>query len=912
MKRITSTAGMMLACGLVFGQEPAKPVVTNLLLDLPGGAFRVFTGWKTPVLVSTNGELKPLLEVRCGNMKEEERKPMPMHESDRPVANWNTPDFDDTVWPRSRDMTAGLNLWVTSRGGSFPMPDLLEGNLVCVRGKFRVTDPAQVTDLKVHLCYQGGAVVYVNGVELARGHLPAGTLAPHALATRYAEDAYVDTNGVVRRGMCEDPKGIAELLQVRGREIKPGAYADGLAIPGAMLRKGVNVVAIEVRTAPVHESLVEGTAWKGALRDRQMWLHAAVADVRVVSVSGAGLVANAVPPTEIAIGNSQPIETDYAWDAALPQEQISPIRMVGVRNGTFSGKVVLSSAGAIKNLKATVSDLVQSGGKGKIAASAIQLRVAERARPDVSWVAGNRFDRLLSEFPAEIAPVSPDRRHAPMAVAPVWVTVKVPADAPAGEYTGTLVVEAAGTAPAKFSVPVQVKVNDWRLPDPKDFTTHNDIYSSEDTLAKIYKVPLWSDKHFELIGKSMVAFQQVGNKLCTLHLAIKSPGINNSESIVRWIKKPDGTYDYDFTVMEKYLDTYAKNCGKPGILSVGDLDKTRAGKNPGTNGFPRLNVSLLDPTTGKLEPLTPPPYGTPENEAFWRPVLTELRQRLEKRGWFDVTVISHNDYASPPIKEFVGTIKRIWPDVRWLQNGHPYLTRYESSDGSYAPVACVEYVWGAGGLFDPDYRGEAMYNPQRGGYPRAWLTDTNTIRLANPRYRVGFVADAFRTSCTLAEYRFLIEGGMQGGVQGIGRVGGDAWPVPRGEGAIRGYEGNYEMDCAFDYDIGGTGPAENVVAIFCPGPDGAAFGQRAEMFREGVQVAEAIIFLQRAVVNKQVGDDIAKRIDDLLLERARYFLRSAYFTRTGTRLHPLECSNWQTRDDKLFALCAEVAKASAK
>jgi hypothetical protein len=66
------------------------------------------------------------------------------------------------------------------------------------------------------------------------------------------------------------------------------------------------------------------------------------------------------------------------------------------------------------------------------------------------------------------------------------------------------------------------------------------------------------------------------------------------------------------------------------------------------------------------------------------------------------------------------------------------------------------------------------------------------------------------------------------------------------------------------------------------------------------------------VANKQVGDDVAKRIDALLLERARYFLRSAYFTRGGTRLVPMECSNWQARDDRLFALCAEVAAVAGR
>ena len=33
--------------------------------------------------------------------------------------------------------------------------------------------------------------------------------------------------------------------------------------------------------------------------------------------------------------------------------------------------------------------------------------------------------------------------------------------------------------------------------------------------------------------------------------------------MVRWIKKADGTYDYDFSIMDKYLDLSLKSMTKP-------------------------------------------------------------------------------------------------------------------------------------------------------------------------------------------------------------------------------------------------------------------------------------------------------------------------------------------------------------
>ena len=52
-----------------------------------------------------------------------------------------------------------------------------------------MTDPAQVKDLKLSLTYYGGAIVYVNGQELVRGHVAKeGT---PALADGYPPEAFV-------------------------------------------------------------------------------------------------------------------------------------------------------------------------------------------------------------------------------------------------------------------------------------------------------------------------------------------------------------------------------------------------------------------------------------------------------------------------------------------------------------------------------------------------------------------------------------------------------------------------------------------------------------------------------------------------------------------------------------------------
>jgi hypothetical protein len=91
---------------------------------------------------------------------------------------------------------------------------------------------------------------------------------------------------------------------------------------------------------------------------------------------------------------------------------------------------------------------------------------------------------------------------------PIWVTVKVPKDAKPGAYTGELKITAGGGAPPV--VPVKVEVAGWTVPDPADHATWLELMQSPDTLAIEYGVQPWSEKHFELIGRSLKLLGEAG------------------------------------------------------------------------------------------------------------------------------------------------------------------------------------------------------------------------------------------------------------------------------------------------------------------------------------------------------------------------------------------------------------------
>lgn len=117
-----------------------------------------------------------------------------------PPQDWQQPDFDDSRWLR-KPVSNPDSPWV---------------KLLCLRGRFRVEDPQKAAGLSLSLRYRGGVTVYLNGKEIGRGHLSAS-----AASNDLAED-YPATDFMKVRELAAIP------------------------LPPNELRKGVNVLAIEV------------------------------------------------------------------------------------------------------------------------------------------------------------------------------------------------------------------------------------------------------------------------------------------------------------------------------------------------------------------------------------------------------------------------------------------------------------------------------------------------------------------------------------------------------------------------------------------------------------------------------------------------------------------------------------------
>lgn len=499
----------------------------------------------------------------------------------------------------------------------------------------------------------------------------------------------------------------------------------------------------------------------------------------------------------------------------------------------------------------------------KIPASAVRVLYAiSTSTPGKTWLNPYRFDGLFEAIPAVVpviaVPPPPrarfftwpvDRKDfAPGAVAPLWFTVRVPRDARPGVYEGSVSVAAEGLPPT--SVPLRVNVSAWTARDPKNFRLQLFPCSLEESLAMYYDVPLWSDRHFELIGKSLALGTELNARQAFANLVVEADVYgSNPESLVRWIKQPDGSYKHDFTIFDKYLETVAKAIGKPHPLQLGWAGGIRVGDPPPA-------VSVLDPQSGKIEKMAQPAAYTnvEASVAFWKPVFDEVRRKLKARGWTDETIFGCNFWISGPLPpSTIDVANKLWPGGEWGYFSHQGPTVFTGSDTNVAmKVRLLGYI----------YNGNGPH-----GIRKTWEPASRSIQCKVYRNNccagdLGY--NSTKEDLPLMEMRWRAEEMLRMGFDGWASFGLDAFPLktPSGGYAYRGRS----------FGTRGWGPEMTVGALLYPGPDGPVATERYEALREGLQLTEALLDIEQAIAANPPGADLLRRAARYRDERNETFV----------------------------------------
>jgi hypothetical protein len=525
----------------------------------------------------------------------------------------------------------------------------------CYRARFVVIDPAAAGDVTLRIVYRGGVRAMINGKEVGRGHLPAGELAADTPGDDYPAAAY-------QEGAARD------------RILGP------LQVPAGLLVKGTNVLAIEIRASNLNPIILKrqlSRSWN-ALHDREgNWRHGFLA--RFELRAGAAVTSALRRPAGLQVWVPDIHHRVVSTEFLPPGEPPGIVRIVGTRNGTFAAQVAVGTDKDLAGLEVAVGDLKQVDGPGQLPASAVKVfgmvpfpadefneklgdeRGLDAKFPSLAMLALFRkmqdssrphvFDQITPKMPPAV-PTGTCR--------PVWISLRVPPDAAPGKYRGAISVKAAGAGP--ISVPVEVEVFGWRLPDPGQFQTFVGCEENPYGVAKQYVVPLWSDAHFKLLEASLRHLGRIGGDWLNVPILRCTEFGNKEDSMVRWVRRADGSLAFDYTVLDRYLDLAVKNMGAPRVINFAVMHgNTGAGiaatpaevnvwSERGTGATP-MNVSLLGGNKAAAE-------------KAWTAFALSLQDHMRKKGLDKAMHFGypHDREEDPDLRVLLA---RVTPDVRW-------------------------------------------------------------------------------------------------------------------------------------------------------------------------------------------------------------------------------------------------------
>jgi hypothetical protein len=430
---------------------------------------------------------------------------------------------------------------------------------------------------------------------------------------------------------------------------------------------------------------------------------------------------------------------------------------------------------------------------------------------------------------------------------------------------------------------VEVEVAGYALPDATDYRTVVDLVESPESVALQYGVPLWSDRHFELLAASYRQLARIGNRSMYVHLVAES-NMGNSESIVRWIPRPGGGYGYDFAPFDKYLDTVVKNMGAPKmvVLYLWDYHLRKRGKAP---------VTLVD-KSGKTSTIELPLFNTDEGAALWKPVADHIMTQLKARGLAGAAMLGPIPDTAPP-KDVADRLSDLFPGARWMRQGHSARRDIQGH-----PIAYQALVWTPRWPDGPD--AESMHG---------WDQDDDIVQ---------FMRSGEDTPLTIP--RLLGEMNIIGRQKGFGRIGADFWPVlktPDNRGGTR------SSDIIGRYPDSTWNNLEWMTRyMIVPGENGAVSTTRYEMMCEGIHECQAVILLDEALTKRTVSGELARRCGEALKARLSATI-TAMDNHLNSGLTKLEGhswwstptllgnewfvgSRWQDRSATLYSLAGEV------
>ncbi|MBT3243964.1 MAG: DUF4091 domain-containing protein [Bacteroidetes bacterium] len=355
--------------------------------------------------------------------------------------------------------------------------------------------------------------------------------------------------------------------------------------------------------------------------------------------------------------------TDLAYSKSIPPEgNISEAtNLQGWKGERVSCKLLVWSNGTIENIRIKTKSFGNSDysfDKNSTSISLVKYVLTDQFLNENSGACGPRDnDKVPVHLTPDIISNESSFSIDAKGTRPVWISVDIPENAPAGIYTGSISIKSkSGTKKHDITLEVLNK----KLPPPSEWSFHLDLWQNPFAVARFQNVELWSMEHIELLRSYLTMLSNAGQKCITATLIDKPWGDNKPcyddfGSMISWTRKKDGKWEYDYTIFDQYVNL-AMECGIKKQINCYSMV-------PINNKFSWYDEASSETVVQELFP------GTKKYEDLWQGFLIDFRVHLKEKAWLDITTIALDEREEEEMTNMFSFLAKTAPEFKIAMAG---------------------------------------------------------------------------------------------------------------------------------------------------------------------------------------------------------------------------------------------------
>ena len=351
--------------------------------------------------------------------------------------------------------------------------------------------------------------------------------------------------------------------------------------------------------------------------------------------------------------------TDVRYNKELPAQAVpgTGMNLSGWMGEKVSAQFVISTNRDLKNVSVEVSDILAKNykiSKWNVERGFVRYVMTDELNKDGNGACGyrNKADYDSTLVADVIDHLTPTLNLAKNTTQPVWISVKIPREnLIKGMYSGTVTVKEDGKVLAEL--PLTVTVKNRVLPAPSEWAFHLDLWQNPYAVARYYQVDPFSQEHFDLMRPIMTRYAEAGGKVITtsiMHKPWNGQTYDPFESMVTWMKKADGSWWFDFTVFDKWVE-FMMSCGVKKEINCYSMVPWR------------LSFQYFDQASNSFKFFNGKP-GEPAYEEFWMRMLQSFAKHLKEKGWFEITHIAMDERGLKDMLATIAVVRKADPDFK--------------------------------------------------------------------------------------------------------------------------------------------------------------------------------------------------------------------------------------------------------